>query len=442
LNERGCKTCKEYRQTKKLKEQRKKMGISEFIQEAILSLKHNKIRSLLAGFGVAWGIFILILLLGTGKGFQEGILKLFGSFAKNSFWVYGGQVAENKTANTPFLKQVLFTVDDVENIKKRFTAIDAISPELNYNGPLLVNSQFNKGYFQLRGVWSDYFKVKNIKPVEGRLLNILDNMNNCRVALIGKQMADVLFPHSSPVNQFINIGGAFFKVVGVIQKGSLFMQGEQNMVYMPYNTFTDCFYKGLEFNAFMLTLVPSANAIDFQKTLTGYLARKYGFDSNDKSALYILNTEEQVQAFNKLFKGIDIFLWCIGLSLLLSGIVGISNIMLVIVKERTFEIGIRKAIGAKSGNILGMIISESVIVTSLAGVVGMVMGILFVWLLNWVVASFFTDAGTLFTKAGIDFPIIIFSLFLLVVTGILAGLFPAKKAAEIAPIEAIRYEGR
>lgn len=417
------------------------MGIN-FLHEILLSLKYNKIRSILAGFGVAWGIFILIILLGTGKGFQQGIMQLFGAFAKNSIWVYGGQISDNSKINVSTSRKILFTSNDIDIIKKRFSAIEAISPELNYNGYVLVCNQQNSGYFQVKGVLGDYFRVKTIKPEEGRLLNILDNNENRRVALIGRQVADGLFTKTPPLNQFIDIGGTYYKVVGVIDKGSIFTQREQNVIYIPCNTFIECFNQGLEFNAFMVTLSKKTNTSDFEKNLRNYLAHKYGFDQEDKKALFILNFETQVNAFNKLFKGVDLFLWFIGLCLLLSGIVGISNIMLVIVKERTFEIGIRKAIGAKSKTIIAMIISESVIITSLAGIIGLFFGGMFIVLINWVVASFFTSKDSIFTRAEFDLPVILFSLFLLILTGILAGLLPAKKAAEISPVEAIRYESR
>lgn len=411
------------------------------LEEVLHSIKHNKVRNILAGFGVAWGIFILILLLGTGKGFQEGIMQIFSSFAKNSIYVYGGQIAEGKMVNTPFYKQVLFEEEDIAIIKKRFKQINAISPELN-KGTVLVNSAYTTGYFQLKGVLNDYYKVKTIKVDEGRLLNTFDDRESRRVALIGKQMAEVLFPKTSPLNQYITIDGTSMKVVGIIAKGSFFMQGEQNSVYVPYSTFNDCFINNRNFNSFVLTLNPETNAVDFEKNITGYLAHKYHFDINDKSALYVINSELQVQAFSKLFNGIQIFLWFIGLCLLLSGIVGISNIMYVIVQERTFEIGLRKAIGAEPSNILIMIVTESIIITTIAGFIGVVVGISIVWLINFVVASLFSGDDILFKSAGVDFYAIIIAFFLLVISGVLAGLLPAKKAAEIEPVDAIRFEGR
>lgn len=182
------------------------------------------------------------------------------------------------------------------------------------------------------------------------------------------------------------------------------------------------------------------NATEFESIIREYIAFKNNFDVNDKSALYITNTEAQMQAFGKLFKGINVFLWIIGICMLVSGIVGISNIMLVIVKERTCEIGIRKAIGAPPGDILNMIIGESVVITTLAGIVGMILGIIVIWGINMVIGAFFTNNDFLFTKAAIDIPVILFAMFVLIISGICAGLYPAIKAVGITPVEAIRLE--
>ncbi len=416
------------------------MLFTSSLQEAFFSLKQNKSRSILAGFGVTWGIFILILLLGTGRGFQQGILQLFSAFAKNSIWVYGGQMSETNLKKTTQRKLILFDQNDLKILKERFPEIEFISPELNYNGNSLTSHEQNTAYPQIRGVLPDYFNVKIIKPEEGRLLNVLDDKEYRRVAMIGKQVADLLFPTEAPIGKSINIGGTYFKVIGIIEKGSIFTQNEQNAVYIPYTSFIDCFNQGREYNAFILTLSKNSNALDLENKIKSFLSRFKGFDVDDKKAIFMLNFENQTKAFDKLFKGINGFLWFVGLSLLLSGIAGISNIMFVIVKERTFEIGIRKAVGANSRSIIGMIITESIAITSMAGLIGLSFGVLVISLLNWIIASFFKAKDFLFTSASIDFPVIIFSLFILILAGVLAGFLPAKKASEISPVEAIRQE--
>lgn len=418
------------------------MDLISPIQEAFSSIKQSKTRSILAGFGVAWGILILVVLLGTGKGFQQGILQLFNAFAQNSMWVYGGQVSEKSLDKSKQGKSIIFNQTDIEILKERFSEIEYVSPELNYRGNSLTSYGQNATYPEIKGVLSDYFKVKIIKPEEGRLLNALDNKKYRRVALIGRQVADVLFPTETSLGKSINISGTYFTIVGIIEKGSIFTQSEQNVIYVPYNTFKDCLNRSREFNAFVLTLYKNTDASVFEKEVKSFLGRRKGFDIEDKKALFILNFENQVKAFDKLFTGVDLFLWFIGLCILLSGIVGISNIMLVIVKERTFEIGIRKAIGAKSKSILLMIITESIVITTMAGSAGLILGALFISLINWGIASFFDSKDLLFTRASIDFPVIIFALFILIFAGGLAGFLPAKRAADITPVEAIRHESR
>jgi putative ABC transport system permease protein len=416
------------------------MDLINPIQESLSSIKQNKIRSILAGFGVAWGVFILILLLGTGKGFQEGILQLFSSFAKNSIFIYGGHVSENNLNERIQHKKISFNDEDIRIVKERYPEVEFISPELNYGGNSLTSYQQNTVSPQIKGVLPDYFNVKIIKPEKGRLLNILDEKEFCRVVLLGRQVADVLFVDEEPLGKTVNIAGTYFTVIGIIEKGSIFTQNEQNSIYMPYSTFKDCLDQTIEYNALVLTLSKTTDATNFEKEFKTFLGRRKGFNIDDKKAVFILNFENQVKAFDKLFKGVNIFLWFIGLCLLLSGIVGISNIMLVIVKERTFEIGIRKAIGADSKSIIWMIIIESIVITSIAGGLGFLLGGSVIGLINWIIASFFKDKDALFTGASIDYPVIIFSMFILILSGVIAGFLPAKKASDITPVQAIRNE--
>jgi putative ABC transport system permease protein len=359
------------------------------IKEAFNSIKENKSRSILAGLGIIWGIFILILLLGIGKGFQNGIFQLFNTFAKNSIWIYGGQVSESKANKSEEGKVIVFDVIDISIIKDRFKSIDCISPELNYAGNSLTIYKQNITYPQVKGVLPDYFNVKIIKTDDGRLINSLDNKEYRRVAVIGSQVADVLFPKDKPMGKLINIAGTYFTVIGIMEKGSIFTQNEQNVIYMPYNTFSDCFNQGREFNNFILTLSKKTDVSNFENEIKSFIARRKGFDSKDKKALFILNFENQVKAFDKLFVGINIFMWFIGSCLLMSGIVGISNIMFVVVKERTFEIGIRKAVGATQRSIVWLIITESIVITTIAGFLGLLSGVLVIKFVNWVIVSFF-----------------------------------------------------
>lgn len=413
----------------------------EVFQEIFNSIKQNITRSILAGFGVAWGIFILIILLGAGQGFQNGIMKLFSVFAQKSIWIYGGQTSlvycnENEG------KAILFDKAYLDNVKKRYEVIEAISPEVNYNGYLQVTSQQKAGSFQLKGVWCDYFKIKLLKPEFGRLLNRIDNKEIRRVAVIGQQVAKTLFPNESALNKYINVSGNYFKIIGILESGSIFSMQEINNIYIPYECFIDCFNQGKQFNVFGFILKKDVNPTNFETTIRSYLAHQSGFDVKDNSAMYILNFENQIKGFEKLFAGIKIFLWFIGLCLLLSGMVGISNIMFVIVKERTYEIGIRKAIGATPKSILWLLLLESILITSTAGIIGLVLGGGCIFFINYLIKVFMTSKDSIMSNATIDIPVIITALFILILSGTIAGFLPAKKASDIMPVDAIRDEGR
>lgn len=396
-------------------------------------------RSLFAGFGVAWGIFILILLLGAGTGFQQGILQLFSSFSQNSLWVFGGQVSINKQGRASYNRPVVFDEVDLSVVRERYKEIQCVSPEISYTGHLSVRYRQQTFTPQLKGVVADYFKIKVIKPDEGRLLNELDNTERRRVVLIGRQAADVLFPHESPVGKCIEMNGVNFTVVGAIEKGTLFTQNEQYAAYVPYQTFKECFGQRGEFNAFLLSLKKKVKPENFEEELKSFLSRRKGFNETDKKALFVLNFTTQTKMFDKLFNGVRAFLWFIGLCLLLSGMAGVSNIMFMIVQERTFEIGIRKAVGATTTAIIHMILIESVVLTTSAGMIGLAFGTICLQLLNWVLHTYFDKEGwALFTKAQTGFSVVLFSLSLLIVSGILAGFFPAKRASGISPVEAMR----
>ncbi len=408
------------------------------IKEAVFAIRQNKARSILAGFGVAWGIFILILLLGAGKGFQEGVIKMFNDYSQNSLWVYGGQV-NAPNSNEPI--SVLFNTEDIEVSKKKFTSIEYSSPELSNFQNSLILYESNITRSPVKGVLSDYFKVKKIQLDSGRLINPLDNNNYKRVAIIGQQVANVLFEGQSPLYKYISIDGVFYKIIGIIKKGGFLSHNDQNLIYIPLNSFVDCFQRERVFNTFILTLSKGTNSINFETEIREFFARRKGFAISDKKAMFILNFDTQVKLFDSLFKTINIFLWMFGLCLLLSGVIGISNIMLVIVKERTFEIGIRKSIGATPKAILWMIITESIIITTFSGGVGFILGLIGIGLTN-ITMRLSSDSNTLFTHASIDFPIIFMSLLVLIISGILAGFIPAKKAALITPMTSIKNSSR
>jgi len=408
------------------------------LEEIFFSLKQHKLRNILTGFGVAWGIFILVILLSTGDGFQRGIMKLFGSYAQNSIWVYGGQSSNIDIGKTEG-RFILFNQQEIELIEKRFSEIEAISPEIILANTI-VSYQENHGIYSLKGINDEYFKIKILNVKEGRIFNNFDNSEKRKVVIIGNNMKDVLFEGKSPIGEFINIGGTWFKVIGVLDEGTILTQNEQNVMYIPINSLIDSYNKGNEFNTFGITLKKEEDAIKFENRLKRFLANRFDFDKFDEKALFVLNFEEQIKAFNKLFKGLKAFLFLIGACLLLSGIISIGNIMLIIVKERTKEIGIRKAIGAKSKAIISMILMESVTITFLAGLTGLFLGILLINLVNLIINQFYDKKDVLISDLSLNLPVALIAIFMIIISGCLAGLYPAKKAADIMPVEALNYE--
>ncbi len=409
------------------------------IQETLFSIKRNKTRSILAGFGVAWGIFILIILLGAGTGFQEGILKLFSDFSKNSVWFFGGYNSKTKKAGIKGM-QITFTPRDIMIIKNHFDEIDKISPEANLTNALITGKNDNHGNFQVRGVKDNYFAIKTLKMAQGRYFNVLDINNKRRVTIVGERIAEVLYPNHDIIGQSICINNVYFKVVGVIESGTMMARNEQNAIYLPYSSFMDCYKSEEKFKNFCTVLKNDVKTVNFERDVRHFLARRLHFDPSDKKALYTMNFRKQTKSFKKLFNGINIFLWIIGISFLLSGIAGIGNIMLVIVKERTTEIGIRKSIGASPSAILKMILVESIFITVIAGIIGLLFGAFIITIINKVIIPMIDNKDMLIAGLGIDLPIIIACLIILILSGIIAGMFPARKASMIMPVQALQMQ--
>ncbi len=414
--------------------------MSDRYSEIIYSLKKHKTRNVLTGFGVAWGIFILMLLLGTGQGLQDGIFRLFSSFVKNSIWVYGGQISEDAGNNYQVGTPVVFDESLLTDVKQRFKEVDLITPEIHHHQNSIITFKNKNQIGSLKGVGTEYFDIKLLKLSKGRAINKKDVESQRPVCVIGHNINKVLSKNNSLIGKWINISGTLFKVIGVLEKGSVFEQGEQNSIYVSINSFQTYFNNENTYSIFGILLKPNSSSTIFEKELKSFLGKRLKFDKTDNKALFISNVNEQVSSFKKLFSGIKLFLWFVGISILLSGIIGIGNIMLVIVKERTYEIGIRKALGARSRSILFMILSESVAITLLAGLIGLLLGVAVITLANYVLKISYDTNELLISSLNINYSAVITAVVLLVISGALAGLFPAKKASEISPVKALNQK--
>ena len=410
----------------------------DILREIYYSIKHNKMRAVLSGFGISWGILILVVLLGTGKGFQDAVMNLFSVFAQKSMYIYGGTTSM-KHKNIKEGVEIRFDETYLLLLKDRYSEIAAISPEIS--STQLVKNGVKSGNFRTIGINDAYMQIKILEVKDGgRLFNQADIDKERNVAIIGENVETTLLGNKDGLHEYINISGVFFRVIGVLKNDNIFSASEINSIYVPFPSYRKTIHNDLKFNAFCLYLTQKTDSKKFEEELRNYIAHQSSFSSSDKQAVYIANFETQTSAFESLFKGLRIFIWAVGICFLISGIVGISNIMFVIVKERTNEIGIRLAVGAPPKSIINLILLESVVITTVSGLIGLLTGKGILLLIDWLLSM--SKEDILMKETTLDVSAALVAIVVLVIAGITAGAFPGIKASTIEPVDAIRYENR
>jgi len=407
--------------------------LREQFYEVYSSLKQHKVRAILTGFSITWGIFILIVLLGAGNGLRNGMMSMFSGYASNSIWVTGSRVTRAVTGGIQTGAQVRFDEELLVRLKRRFVEIRQIASEVNLPGSQPIIYKENTGRFDVKGISEDYLNIKALEIGQGRFLNEIDYHEQRRSVIISEHVMDILFDKENPVGKYINIEGVMFNVVGVLKGGTVFSTMEQYSIYTPSTTLLNTFNLERKYATFGAILHDNTAIETFETRLRNYLAKEIGFANDDRSALFILNIQQTIKGFGMLFDGVDKFLWALGLCFVLSGMIGVMNIMLVVVKERTEEIGIRKALGATPASIYKLIIIEALILTIVFGITGMMLGFVGMGVYNFVVSALQSGDEQIFAKATIDIYVVLASFLLLISTGVIAGVFPAKKAANIMP---------
>lgn len=402
-------------------------------QEIFATIRKNKLRTFLTGFSVAWGIFMLIVLLGSGNGLQNGIEYQFKADAVNTLWLYPGSTTLAYQGMKPG-RQVNFTNEDYTFVKEDIPGVEEISARYFFWQNRIVSYKKQFGSFDLICVHPDMQLIEKIVIEEGRMLNQIDQQIHRKVVIIGLPVKLALFKNGeNPLGEYIKINGVPFKVVGVFTDRN---DRDQQRLYLPISTAQMIFNGGNKIHNLTITTNFSAGESEIlEQTLRTKLAKRHRFSSEDKSALYINNTVKEFKQFQNMFTGIKLFVTVIGLFTIIAGVVGVSNIMIIVVNERTKEIGIRKAIGATPWSVIFLIIFESVIITAFAGYIGLVAGIGLLELVNK-----FMPASDFFRNPEVDFTIAVSATLVLVISGMLAGLFPAIKAARIRPVIALRDE--
>jgi putative ABC transport system permease protein len=408
------------------------------LQEILFTLRQNKLRTLLTAFGVFWGIFMLILMLGAGKGMQNGVYDGFGGEVMDFIIVFTGatSVAHNGMG---LGRNIQLTNEDVQAIKQQIPNVRFIAGE-NQTGGATITYEKKLGNFAVHGVPDDYFKIKESVPFSlGRKLNPLDQQENRKICELGTAVVEKIFGKDvDPVGKEVRINGVVMKIVGVFHdKGNRGRDSER--IYIPDSTYRKVFGNGNKVQSLWLRPVEGTDGFELEKKVISLLQNRHNVSPEDKRAVRSFNMAEPAKMVNGLFMGISFIIWFVGMGTLAAGIVGISNIMIITVKERTREIGIRKALGATPTSIVSTLLLESILVTSIAGYAGMVLG---VGLLELVSFGLRESGAKLefFQNPEVDFQVAITAIILLVVVGALAGLVPALKAARIAPIEAMRAD--
>jgi len=399
--------------------------------EIYYSLKKNKLRSFLTGFSVGWGIFILIILLGVGEGLQNGVQQKFNSDAINSVWISGG------ITGMPYqgLKQgrrIKLKNSDYEAVKKQVNVAENVSARLNVWGGSSVIYKGEYASFDLKAVHPKHQFVENVKIIKGRFINQLDIDEYRKTAVIGKVAKEVLFKDEDPIGKNIEINGIVFKIVGVFTDAR---DSEMKRIYLPISVFQKLFSGNEDIGQISMTadIQNKEDMTALEDNLRQLMASRHHFSVEDKRAIWVWSDFDQYLKVMKLFGGIKSFIWIVGLLTIIAGIVGVSNIMLVVVKERTKEIGIRKALGASPSSIISLIVFESVVITSVAGYLGMLPGI---FLLEMVAK--YVPNSDFFANPTVSFTLVIIAVSILIFSGIIASYLPARKAALIKPIEALR----
>lgn len=405
-------------------------------QEIFETIKKNKLRTFLTGFSVAWGIFMLIILLGSGNGLENGVRSEFEGDAVNTIWVNQGVTSE-AYKGLQAGRNIQFDNEDYEIVDRNVQNIDKLSSRLSIWNNSTISYKSEYGTYDIIACHPPYGYYETVEIIEGRFLNDPDIDEFRKVVVISKLVKEALFKNETQVlGTFIKVSGVPFKVVGIFNDPG----GDRDMqrVYLPISTAQRVFNFGDRiFNLCVITADSSVESS--QVTADGIrsqLASKHRFNPTDQRAIQIWNNVENFKRFMDLFASIRLFVWIIGIGTIIAGIVGVSNIMMIVVKERTNEIGIRKSMGATPWSVISLILQESIMITTFAGYIGLVLG---VGLLE-LVAPAFDQADTFFKNPEVDLSIAIGATILLIFCGALAGFVPARKAASIKPIEALRYE--
>lgn len=409
------------------------------------TIKKNKLRTFLTGFSVAWGIFMLIVLLGAGNGLRNGVMKNMERWSDNRIELWG-RYATKPYKGMQTNRRIELKYEDLDAIWRENPEVDLITAVISRSDTLSFGEEYNP--YTLSAVHPDKAVIDKIKMSvgNGRFINAVDVARKRKVIVISPRMKEVLFKGKDPLGQYVNAGQIAYQVVGVYTDED---NSNDAPAYIPFSTGQTLYNGGYGLDDLVFTVKGINNVQEndaLEKRIREQFGNRHHFDPEDKRALGMWNTLEDYMMLNGLMNGISLFIWIIGIGTLTAGIVGVSNIMLITVRERTREFGIRKAIGATPFSILKLIIIESILITAVFGYIGMVTGVGVTEAINAFMES--TNAGvasseddmSIFLNPTVSLGVALASTALIIAAGVLAGYFPARKAVKITAIEAMRNE--
>jgi len=407
-------------------------------EEIFETIRKNKLRTFLTGLSVASGIFILVILLGIGEGMKNGIAREFQQDAANLIFVWTNVTTKEYKGLNPGRRIEM-------NQEDYLTTVARNEDKLEYNSSVyriwngIVNYKKESGSYRVEGVYPDYQFLENSSLSAGRFINKTDDDNYEKVAVIGQKVKNDLFKDLDAVGEYVDISGIKFKVVGVFTDPA--GEREESRVYMPMSSAQKVFNAKNKVSNLAFTLKSAENfdqavaeSTHFSNELTEFLKQQHTVAPDDDRAIRVNNTLENAKRFYTLMDMIKYFFWGVGICTIIAGVVGVSNIMLIIVKERTKEIGVRKALGAEPLSIIGMILHESIFVTAIAGFFGLIFSLALLEFVGPMIETQYIYNPT------VNFQVAITTVFILIIAGALAGFFPAWRAARIKPIVALRDE--
>jgi putative ABC transport system permease protein len=411
--------------------------------EILEALNANRFRTLMTAFGVFWGIMILVLLLALTNGLKNGVTKDFGDFATNSIFMWS-QSTSMSYKGLPKGRRYNFKIQDVSILKEKVPALKYVSPRNQlggYRGANNVTRKDKTGAFSVSGDYPEFIYQQPMDIIQGRFLSYSDIKDKRKVAVIGADVVKSLYDRGEdPLESYIKINGVNFMVIGVFKKSNSNGDDEEdaNTIFVPFTTFSQVFNYGDNVSWMAITAKDNKTITDIKPEIFSIIRKQHTVHPDDKRAIGNFDLAEQFNKINGLFNILTFVGFFVGTLVLLSGSIGISNIMLIVVKERTKEIGIRRALGATPLNIRIQILQESLLLTIFSGMAGISFASGVIWLMN----SIIDNIGPVenFANPAVNIKVILIALFILIVFGVLAGLIPAIRATRMKPVDALRTE--